>query len=291
MKMFLCPCTQYGLSNRLIYLVSSKAIAEVSGGELTCVWKPSFECDAQWHELFADPDWFRHPGPPAAGLESISVGRVWFNRFYSEYVRDVCPWEEFRRVVFQYLAGLRPRDEIQRRVRDCISDRDYVAFHIRMTDNVRGFRKTKPSFPQRFPLLGDFLKIMAREIDSGMRVFVATDNRQVQQEIERLHKDRVFFLDKPWRTRFCFVPRRTFRIAGMFRRKRTTPIAAAMADLLLLSRARRLYGTWYSTYSKLAATIGGVVDFHLVTRGGAVPSKDVDMMLRNGDPCNGDDEP
>jgi hypothetical protein len=289
-RIFLCRCIHYGLCNRLVYLVSSKAIAEVSGGELKCIWKPSFECDAQWHELFANADWFASSDTPTAEIESLSVGKVWFNLFYLKYVKDICSWEEFRRVVLHYLVQLQPREDIHRQVRSCIRDEEYVALHIRLTDNVRCFRKTKRAFVQHFALLEDYLDIITRETDTGLRAFVATDNRQVQQEIEHRYRDKVFFLDKLWRHQHCFVPRRNFRLASMFQEKRTTPITAALADLLLLSGAQRLYGTWYSTYSKLAATMGGIADFYLVTRAGAVRSKDVDMMLRDGAPHDDDDE-
>jgi hypothetical protein len=290
MRTLLCRCTHFGLCNRLIYLVSSKAIAEILGAKLVCVWKPSFECDAEWPELFMEDSWFGLSGVPAAGGESISVGKVWFDQFYRKYLKDVCRWEDFRHLALKYLAAIQPTDEIQRLVRDHIRDDGYTALHIRMTDNVRWFKKTKLSFTERFASLGDFLEVIAGEVESGMHVFVATDNRKVQQEIERVYGDGVFFLGKAWRTRFCFVPRRNLRIGEMLQMKRTTPITAALAELWILSTARRLHGTCYSSYSKLAAVLGGISDFHMVTRRGPVRSKDVDMMILNGDPLDGDDE-
>ncbi len=286
----LCRCVHYGLSNRLIYLVSSRAIAEVSGRRLTCIWKPSFECDAEWSDLFAPADWFDPSGGPVAASRVLSVDKVWFNQFYLKYAKDTCRWEEFRRVVFHHLARLQPLDEIQNHVRGCLRDGDYVALHIRMTDNISCFRKTKQLFMRCVAPLETYLDIAAREIDRGMRVFVATDNRRVQQDMAQQYKDKVFFLDKAWRTRLCFVPRRNLRLSSMFLWKRTSPIPAALADLLILSAAKRLYGTCYSSYSKLAATIGRIDDFHMMTREGPVRSKDVDMMLRDGDPQNEDDE-
>ena len=237
-----------------------------------------------------EDSWLDLSGVPAAGGEPISVGRVWFDQFYRKYLKDACRWEDFRHLVLRYLAAIQPIDEIQTQARNHIRDDGYAALHIRMTDNSRWFKKTKSSFTERFASLGDFLEVIAGEVESGMPVFVATDNRRVQQQVENVYGDKVFFLSKPWRTHFCFVPRRNLRITDMLQMKRTTPITAALVDLLILSAAKRLHGTYYSSYSKLAAVLGGITDFHMVTKTGPVRSRDVDMMILNGDRRDGDDE-
>lgn len=286
---YLCQCKCNGLCNRLIYLVSSQALAHVLGARLICEWKWSFDCDAEWADLFRDVGWFHTDKHYANDIECISVGTVWFDQFYLKYLRDVCGWEEFRQATINYLAQLQPVAEVQSLVLSGVPPKPYVAVHIRMTDNVRWFQRTRPSVAERFAVLADYLDIIGREIDSGMHVFVATDNRRVQQQIERTYMDRVSFLSKSWRTRPCLVLRRDLKISRMFQMKRTTPITVALADLLLLSGAQRLYGTYHSTYCKLAAVIGKVTNFHMVTKAGLVQSKDVDMMIRDGSPFNGDD--
>ncbi len=106
-----------------------------------------------------------------------------------------------------------------------------IGLHIRRTDNVNAIAASP---------LALFTGAIEAELatDAAARFFVASDDEATKNELAARFPGKVFFNTAPAR--------------------RDTPggIIDAMAELLMLSRMKRIYGSFFSTFSDAAARLG-----------------------------------
>jgi hypothetical protein len=95
----------------------------------------------------------------------------------------------------------------------------------------------------------------------SMPVFLSTDDAGLESMFQRRFPELVVF------------PKR-YEQVGV----RTTPIADALSEMLLLGRCRRIVGTYFSAFSKFSA-IWGEVDYFEVTGRECSRSSFVDGLL------------
>ena len=132
-------------------------------------------------------------------------------------------------------SWLRPRKEILRLVDE--ESRDFesntIGVHIRRTDNSWSIDNS----PLRL-----FTEKVEQEIelDKSVKIFLATDSEETKQELLQRYGKNII-------TRFNVSPRYTLRgeVDGL-------------VDLLLLSRTKKVYGSFTSSFSDLAAQIGQI---------------------------------
>jgi len=163
--------------------------------------------------------------------------------------------------------------------------------HIRLTDNVFEYQKwstsAKGSFAmQKTSSLEGFYAVMD-EFDKAGRFFLASDNQDVTALALERYPDRVLTYDKVfdgkasdfWRNNkaaqtllsvpdgredfgtdksVCATLRGPITESGFNVRTRTTSIIDALVELLFLSRCREVVGTYYSSFGKCAALLGGI---------------------------------
>ena len=104
---------------------------------------------------------------------------------------------------------------------------DYIAFHIRRTDNIRAIEES----PTRA-----FMESISEEIKKtpGIKIYVATDDDEIYKELRELYPDNIIDED---------IDRRRYTRTGM---------QDAAYELLMLAGARIMYGSKASTYTDIS---------------------------------------
>lgn len=134
------------------------------------------------------------------------------------------------------LDDFRPRADIQDEVDRTTAGRkaaESIGVHIRGTDNTEALEKSPVT---------SFIARMEREVgrDSETRFFLATDDPVTERTIKQRFGDRVLTRPK------------------VFARDKAAGVRDALVDLLILSRCRLILGSHWSSFTEVAAEIGGV---------------------------------
>lgn len=133
-------------------------------------------------------------------------------------------------------ANFRPCGAISKAVSE-FTERHFapqtIGIHIRRTDNVQSIAKSP---------LGFFIEAIQKELAScpAAKFYVASDDDAEKEALRRKFGDRII----------------TRRIEC--RRNRREGIIRAAEDLYLLSRTAKIYGSFYSSFSEMAAALGGI---------------------------------
>ena len=130
----------------------------------------------------------------------------------------------------------RPKPDIERRVDALFPEGagPVIGVHIRRTDHLEAIRHTSVS---------RYEEVMAEEIEARpeVRFFLATDDPDIKQRmLDRFGEDRII----------------TARTA--LRRDSKEGMEGAVLDLFALSRTDKIIGSYYSSYSEIAAELGGI---------------------------------
>ena len=130
-------------------------------------------------------------------------------------------------------SWLRPRKEVVDSVSAFCSrfSSNTIGMHIRRTDNTWSIQHSP---------LELFTSTIEKEIDNdrNVRVFVATDSEEVRMDLLRRYKGYII-------TRPNVSPRYTLK--GEY---------DGLVDLLILSKTRKIYGSFRSSFSEVASHIG-----------------------------------
>ncbi len=255
-----------GLCNRLRALVGYQALSLVRGCRFHLQWKPDLACDAAFLDLFEASSLSLVTDAEARRLSRSNGTRTyteakWFNAIWHDYARDV-PWLDFLGAVRASLDDLTPTRGIREAV-DAFSRthdlRRALGVHIRHTDNVALHARqqfTNPRLkPHKLSTVEGFLDAIRTHIEK-MPVFLATDNAGLERTCRERFGDALITYPKTFV--YDWQPRdaadRT--IAA----RRTTAVADALIELLLLASCQRILGTYFSSFSKFAA-LWGEVDY------------------------------
>lgn len=260
-----------GLANRLRGLVACAAIAKLAGAKLVMRWTPNQACPAGFEELFETPDWveltqdaIKWETPPFVVTERFGVIRFW-----EEFIRGshlTASQEEFIALSRVYVRSLAPTPSIEREIaatqqrglgvdtsgvtpskdaelRGESADRwrrHVVGLHIRRTD----FSHQADTPDDAFWRVMD----LERRLDPDVRFFLATDNATTS---------KIFEKDEGILTAATHYEAAQFRdFCPGDRPHRHTTMRAAMIDLYLLSRCRKVYGCRGSSYGRWASWVG-----------------------------------
>lgn len=259
---------QAGLANRMRSLDSAIKLAQDFNKELVIYWvkTPDFNCS--FHELFERTDQykiiesssvFRDNGRAQYLLEVI-CSRIGFNTpfgykryiFHKEMVdfkmngniQEIFTKEEpvyiqtdtrFYREESDY-AFFTPSNEIEEKISLFTKDalqRPYVGVHIRRSDNIQSILNSPTDL---------FVNYMQKEIAGNPDIlfYLATDSPQEETYLKSLFPGRIITRKKEL--------------------SRSNPIAIqdAWIDLLILSRAKNIYGSYYSSFSETAAAMNSI---------------------------------
>lgn len=244
-----------GLANRLRALFSAEILAERLDARLDIAWDhedPICACrvEALFEGLSGVPlSVCREPGVHSLG--SVSSGRYNWppgERVPAVHIRTSetfrlasMPLAEFTEQWRARLRDLKPRPHVAERVLSI--PHDAIGLHIRRTDHWRATRYS----PLRL-----FIDQIERHLaeEPAACFYLASDSAQVHALVRERFGDRVV----------CY-PKRDYH--------RTTQegIEDGLVDLLCLARTRRIYGCYMSSFSDMAADLGGTEYVTLHVRG------------------------
>ncbi len=229
-----------GLANRLRAMISGICFAEDLGIKCILHWSADYACGSRFESLFDPmslPDFVSVTHLPLIKpYECLStedmehVTKVWDRqtplllKSYGHFHRSDMPrW-------IKYLRKLQPTEEINKEVEARLPPFDqsrFLGIHIRRGDNVKSIEASP---------LQAFLKRMD-ENDSFF--VVATDDAWIREQLKLRFPGRVWF------------PARTLE------RHSEEGMKEAVIDFFCLTRCSSILGSFYSSFSEIAALYGG----------------------------------
>jgi hypothetical protein len=222
-------------------------------------WTPEWACDAELVDLFTGGGDFividrREPLPlESDGICLVDGSHKGFDEIFYEKVTGLASYSDFLKEVTRFLRDLRPSPSITKHVREFAREHqiaDRVGVHIRHSENINEYKNWARSLPGIFSLaqtstLDGFVTEIRRLESNGSKFFLCTDNVSVYRDLQSL-----------------FPQSLTARTITYDRqesgRNRSTSVESALIDLLLLGGCASILGTFFSSFSKLAALPGGV---------------------------------
>lgn len=264
------PCA--GLGNRFLGMASAYHWAQQTGDELTVLWKTERVMGARNEAVFSLPDGIRVIHAKDFGYKDKPFSHFRYQmlekklRKKADYFSDVdmtndlfvekgnAYYEEvmknndlkFIRAFSQFhdfsgidrpLEFIKPTDYVREKADSVISGIDSssnIGVHIRRTDNQVCINNSP---------LEVFIEAMEKEIEKDDRVtfYIASDDLDTILELKRRFGDRIYYMAEK-----------------NFERDSDKGIADAFAELICLSHANKIIGSFYSTYSRIAAMISGI---------------------------------
>lgn len=249
-----------GLCNRLRAIASGIRLARECHEQLRIDWyycpikrwAPALGMAIPYWRLFDEPNEFK-----VVNHLRVKYELPWDKRRYRSGDADIFAEKHSEEFVKKCLSGcndtvkrfwtcfnfypcndyswLRPREKICKMVDEGSRDfgSDTLGVHIRRTDNSWSIGNS----PLRL-----FTEKIEQEIElnKSVKIFLATDSEETKQELLQRYGKNII-------TRFNVSPRYTLRgeVDGL-------------VDLLLLSRTKKVYGSFTSSFSDLAAQIGQI---------------------------------
>lgn len=278
-----------GLGNRLRALVGFRALAEFQQVPMLLHWARDGACDAAFTDLFETTGWEdvrlidaeEATARNASDPDQYHYSSVWFTEIWRQHAQALCSRAEFSRVAVKHLRALRPRRELQARVDEFAHTHDLAqctGMHIRMTDNVHAYDwwiKNDPDFvPEKISQIGGFRAAIRDLVAKEKRAFICTDNQNIARQLRTDFPNLVLYQKEFDEQGFAHHVRTHYgtqgplaRLVGRVKSRlgihapttwRTTDVTDALVEMLLLARCRPIIGTYYSSFSQVAALIGGV---------------------------------
>lgn len=239
-----------GLCNRLRTLSSCLALSDVLEIPLVVCWEPHDHCDCYFEDLF-EPTLVTSDFPTIISnfknsfLDVIYIVNNSRNTrvMYVDYLKKlkIISWEDYQEKYFNFVRKFSLKKNIQKALDDFIDNNwteDIVGVHIRRTDHG-------PYCPNADILSTDskFFQKIDQEISQGVsKFFLATDNAETQAIFKNRYPD--LFIN------YC----QEFNDSQL----RQTSVQAALMDLYLLSRTKKIIGSNRSSFSIYASELGNI---------------------------------
>ena len=264
------PCA--GLGNRFLGMASAYHWAQQTGDELTVLWKTERVMGARNEAVFSLPDGIRvihakdfgYKDKPfshfryqmlekklrkkADYFSDVDMTNDLFvekgNAYYEEVMKNndlkcIRAFSQFHDFsgIDRPLEFIKPTDYVREKADSVISGIDSssnIGVHIRRTDNQVCINNSP---------LEVFIEAMEKEIEKDDRVtfYIASDDLDTILELKRRFGDRIYYMAEK-----------------NFERDSDKGIADAFAELICLSHANKIIGSFYSTYSRIAAMLSGI---------------------------------
>lgn len=259
-----------GLANRMRAMASMVALAGEVQKELEVVWFRDWALHAPFKGLF-EPCVIPFVQIKEARLMDLFLSdrprkrNFWFPKYYQQWYFRHCLYEHqidaLRKGNFDfvkwastskrvYMASylpfypypqslmhnlFRPVPEILQEIsRRCAEFASYtVGVHVRRTDNVLSIAQSP---------LQLFYKSLDKELEthSEMRIYLATDSEEVKSQMRNRYGELLICADR------------------QANRNTLSGIRDGIADMYTLSHTQKIYGSYYSSFSELAAELGHI---------------------------------
>ncbi len=260
-----------GLANRLRIIAVAIKLARESNKKLCVYWQSDQYLNADYEDLFELPENIRITKPPLKFavwfrikslsprlqqlsdqylrlfhfdflfLDSMSK-LVWHNKINLQDEVDkstnvlMVSCQEFNYFKSEDYQLFVPKAALQKKIDACSAkfNDNTIGIHIRSTDNKDSIKNSP------FQL---FAAKIEEEIilNPGATFFLSTDNKSYQDILMKKYGSNIIlFNDKE------------------FSRNKTQGIKDAVVDLFCLSKTSKIYGSYFSSFSAVAARIGGI---------------------------------
>ena len=258
-----------GLANRLRVVVSALSFAEKVNQDLIIYWEKDSGLNCDFYELYSANKKLdvRRPDIKARILDRMKnkgVLKLLFNKLYKidfslfdndfrkfvwngnanqidmslisknarNYYIKACNEFSFDPAYLQYLTPVTNVQNLINQEVQYFPDK-IIGVHIRRTDNDKSVEES-PIYL--------FVERMKKDLlaDPDIHYFLATDDPSVEEELLKL------------------FPSRILRSKKDFTRDTKQGIIGAMVDLYCLAATKKIYGSYWSSFSSLAAHIGNI---------------------------------
>lgn len=258
-----------GLANRMRAVASAVTLAKKTDSELSIVWFQDWALNAPFCQLFKPVDREIARLRDASQLDYALLDRPRSKNFHFPllfqkltfksclYERSITPlcnqrfdferWAKEGRCVYMasytafqtydnaWISRLFiPVEEIVEEVENrCRNFSDtMIGVHIRRTDNLASIRQSPIEL---------FYQKLDKEIEANDKtgIYVATDSEEVKQAMKERYGDRILSSEK------------------QADRGSLEGIRDGIADMYTLARTQKIYGSFQSSFSDMAAQIGG----------------------------------
>ena len=251
-KIFIEPIG--GLANRMRMIASYIEFAEKNGLDVSCVWNINNELGASFHSLFRDTDRVRFVSDKKLKLYSSNQKNLlkrWVvkclnkcNGFHFVVKdSDIAIYGDnlegiLSKQVCMYVTDFSmfiPNYELQSII-DTYCEQftmNTIGLHIRRTDNVLSIEKSPLSL---------FENAIQKEllVDAKTKFYVTSDDETVEKSLKEKFADKVIIREK------------------QYGREDEQGIKDAVIDLYLLSKTKKIYGSYWSSFSDIASRIGQI---------------------------------
>jgi hypothetical protein len=220
------------------------------GVPLRLFWRVDETCAAPFWQLFEIPENTKLLSRPGylwrKRYEEPLISMEWYSRIFDAFFSNL-DRSEFLEHSKRFLASLVPRDDIRVVVNEYVTRvhvNELIGLHVRHTDNIDAYSHwslNEPGFqPRKISKLEGFKEVVDSCSDKGQSFFLCTDSAEVRAD----------FLQ-------CFPKLHYFPVSFSKEKKlRSTSIRHAVVEMLLLSQCKRIVGTYFSSFSKVAALMG-----------------------------------
>jgi hypothetical protein len=268
-----------GLCNRMRTIASFYSVARESGRGLTVVWLRDAGMNCPCARLFSLPEDVKviegpYVSKPRMRLRSLA--RMLTRRAEGRrFDRTVENWEAKKTLTWDRVLSMKtetlyasscysldsayekydysifhPAPDILALAEEVTArfPADCVGVHIRRTDSVQSIESSRTA---------DFVDRMRREVerDPAVGFFLATDSPEEERALRSEFPGRILTYEK-----------------RSLRRDSEKGIVDAYVDYLCLSRTRKIYGSFFSSFSRCAAALHGI-ELEIVTKDGAFNGK------------------
>lgn len=260
-KIFIEPIG--GLANRMRMIASYIEFAEKKGLDVSCVWNINNELGASFHSLFRDTDRVRFVSDKKFKLYSSNQKNLlkrWLVTFlnkckgYHFVVKDsdvaiygdnlegilskhvcmyVCTCEELKYATD--FSMFKPNYDLQTIIDTYCEQftKNTIGLHIRRTDNVLSIEKSPLS-------LFENAILEELSVNAETKFYVTSDDETVEKSLKERFSDKVIIREK------------------QYGRGDEQGIKDAVIDLYLLSKTKKIYGSYWSSFSDIASRIGQI---------------------------------
>ena len=258
-----------GLANRMRALNAVIELARVSSLPVHTVLFSNFELNAPFEALFEIPQYenlsiteadffdrflYRSPRKHTLWLPYLTAPFMFDTKIYStDFIRlrdkgiiadtilnggrvliESC--YDFGSYASSLSKNFIPQKDILSQVDEFVNNNfseNCIGIHIRRTDNSLSIKNSPLSM---------FIDAMHREIETcaDTKFYVATDDAATKNKLKRDFGDRILYIDTD-----C-------------NRNSLQGMKEAVKEMWILSRTKKIYGSFYSSYSEIASQLGNI---------------------------------
>jgi len=250
---YIISAAQGGISNRIMCLLSSMKISDNSNKKLLLYWPKDYSCNSNFNELFENKISQISKDKLRKLIKNKNISINGLNKKFN-LIEDtnLKPFskkdihhkfekisKKTRKDILNYLMKINVRKDLIKTSEIFLKkiNKNFIGVQIRKGDFLNLKNGAGLVSPDNL-----FIKEMENEISKNPKVkfFISTEDKKTEEKFKEVFGDRV-----------CFYPKK------INKREDEGSVREALIDLLILSRASKIFATYGSTFSEMAWFFGG----------------------------------